>query len=254
MNKYIDPYMENSLSSERFKLSMKCQEDEICLNRSYIIESDNLFEAKLQADEKIKTVHVLKEFIEEAEISVYNRAISDWEVIFKYDCKDQDNIVNNSPIYESDYLRVDRDILNQLRRISSKENISIDNLLKSMIDNCTKQEEKEMGEKSIAECNHRTEDGFQDTIIKDPDTGEYKCSQCGYVFPSEDKKDTDKKNSSFFKLMIVYSESKKRFREFYEIPSDDFLEAKSKANKIIKAIPSSAIIEKVVLCRCDMEF
>ena len=104
------------------------------------------------------------------------------------------------------------------------------------------------------ECNHRTEDGFQDTIIKDPDTGEYKCSQCGYVFPSEDKNDTDMKNSSFFKLMIVYSEYKKRFHEFYEIPSDDFLEAKSKANKLIKAIPSTAIIEKVVLCRCNMEF
>lgn len=104
------------------------------------------------------------------------------------------------------------------------------------------------------ECNHRTEDGFQDTIIKDPDTGEYKCSQCGYVFPSEDKNDTDMKNSSFFKLMIVYSEYKKRFHEFYEIPSDDFLEAKSKANKLIKAIPSTAIIEKVVLCRCNIEF
>lgn len=116
------------------------------------------------------------------------------------------------------------------------------------------QEEKEMEEKLTTECNHRTEDGFQDTIVKDPDTGEYKCSQCGYVFPSEDKKETDKKNSSFFKLMIVYSESKKRFREFYEIPSDDFFKAKSKADKIIKAIPSSAIIEKVVLCRCDMEF
>ena len=103
-----------------------------------------------------------------------------------------------------------------------------------------------------AECNHRTEDGFQDTIIKDPDTGEYKCSQCGYIFPSEDKNDTDIKNSSFFKLMIVYSEYKKRFHKFYEIPSDDFLEAKSKANKLIKAIPSTAIIEKVVLCRCNM--
>ena len=104
------------------------------------------------------------------------------------------------------------------------------------------------------ECNHRTEDGFQDTIVKDPDTGEYKCSQCGYVFPSEDKNETDTKNSSFFKLMIVYSEYKKRFHEFYEIPSDDFLEAKSKANKLINAIPSTAIIEKVVLCRCNMEF
>lgn len=104
------------------------------------------------------------------------------------------------------------------------------------------------------ECNHRTEDGLQDTIVKDPDTGEYKCSQCGYVFPSEDKNETDMKNSSFFKLMIVYSEYKKRFHEFYEIPSDDFLEAKSKANKLIKAIPSTAIIEKVVLCRCNMEF
>ena len=105
------------------------------------------------------------------------------------------------------------------------------------------------------ECNHRTEDGFQDTIVKDPDTGEYKCSQCGYVFPSEDKNETDMKNSSFFKLMIVYSEyNKKRFHEFYEIPSDDFLEAKSKANKLINAIPSTAIIEKVVLCRCNMEF
>lgn len=104
------------------------------------------------------------------------------------------------------------------------------------------------------ECNHRTEDGFQDTIVKDPDTGEYKCSQCGYVFPSEDKNDTDIKNSSFFKLMIVYNESKKRFLQFHEIPSDDFLEAKSKADNIIKNIPSTVIIEKVVLCRCDMEF
>lgn len=104
------------------------------------------------------------------------------------------------------------------------------------------------------ECNHRTEDGFQDTIVKDSDTGEYKCSQCGYIFPSEDKDETDMKNSSFFKLMIVYSEYKKRFHEFYEIPSDDFLEAKSKADKLIKAIPSTAIIEKVVLCRCNMEF
>lgn len=104
------------------------------------------------------------------------------------------------------------------------------------------------------ECNHRTEDGFQDTIVKDPDTGEYKCSQCGYVFPSEDKNDTDIKNSSFFKLMIVYNESKKRFLQFHEIPSDDFLEAKSKADKLIEDIPSTAIIEKVVLCRCDMEF
>lgn len=117
------------------------------------------------------------------------------------------------------------------------------------------QEEKEMEEKLTTECNHRTEDGFQDTIIKDPDTGEYKCSQCGYVFPSEDKDETDMKNSSFFKLMIVYSEYKKRFHEFYEIPSDDFLEAKLKADKLIKeAIPSTAIIEKVVLCRCNMEF
>ena len=117
------------------------------------------------------------------------------------------------------------------------------------------QEEKGMREKLTTECNHRTEDGFQDTIVKDPDTGEYKCSQCGYVFPSEDKDETDMKNSSFFKLMIVYSEyNKKRFHEFYEIPSDDFLEAKSKADKIIKDIPSTAIIEKVVLCRCDMEF
>ena len=104
------------------------------------------------------------------------------------------------------------------------------------------------------ECNHRTEDGFQDTIVKDPNTGEYKCSQCGYVFPSEDKNETDMKNSSFFKLMIVYSNYKKRFHEFYEIPSDDFLEAKSKADKMIKDIPSTAIIEKVVLCRCNMEF
>ena len=116
------------------------------------------------------------------------------------------------------------------------------------------QEEKEMEEKLTTECNHRTEDGFRDTIVKDPDTGEYKCSQCGYVFPSEDKNDTDIKNSSFFKLMIVYSEYKKRFHKFYEIPSDDFLEAKSKANKLINAIPSTAIIEKVVLCRCNMEF
>ena len=104
------------------------------------------------------------------------------------------------------------------------------------------------------ECNHRTEDGFQDTIVKDPDTGEYKCSQCGYVFPSEDKNDTDIKNSSFFKLMIVYNESKKRFLQFHEIPSDDFLEAKSKADKLIEDIPSTAIIEKVVLCRCNMVF
>lgn len=104
------------------------------------------------------------------------------------------------------------------------------------------------------ECNHRTEDGFQDTIVKDPDTGEYKCSQCGYVFPSEDKDEIDMKNSSFFKLMIVYNESKKRFLQFHEIPSDDFLEAKSKADKLIEDIPSTAIIEKVVLCRCDMEF
>ena len=105
-----------------------------------------------------------------------------------------------------------------------------------------------------AECNHRTEDGFQDTIIKDPDTGEYKCSQCGYIFPSEDKNDTDIKNSSFFKVMIVYNESKKRFLQFHEIPSDDFLEAKSKADKLIEDIPSTAIIEKVVLCRCNMVF
>ena len=116
------------------------------------------------------------------------------------------------------------------------------------------QEEKEMEERLIVKCNHRTEDGLQDTIVKDPDTGKYKCSQCGYVFPSKDKNDTDIRNSSFFKLMIVYIESKKRFHEFYEIPSDDFLEAKSKANKLIKAIPSTAIIEKVVLCRCNMEF
>ena len=116
------------------------------------------------------------------------------------------------------------------------------------------QEEKEMEERLTTECNHRTEDGFQDTIVKDPDTGEYKCSQCGYVFPSEDKNDTDIENSSFFKLMIVYSEYKKRFHKFYEILSDDFLEAKSKADEIIKDIPSTAIIEKVVLCRCDMEF
>ena len=54
--------------------------------------------------------------------------------------------------------------------------------------------------------------------------------------------------------MIVYSNYKKRFHEFYEIPSDDFLEAKSKADKMIKDIPSTAIIEKVVLCRCNMEF
>ena len=104
------------------------------------------------------------------------------------------------------------------------------------------------------ECNHRTEDGFQDTIVKDPDTGEYKCSQCGYVFPSENKNETDMKNSSFFKLMIVYIESKKPFCQFHEIPSNDFLEAKSKADKIIKDISSTAIIEKVVLCRCNMEF
>ena len=104
------------------------------------------------------------------------------------------------------------------------------------------------------ECNHRTEDGFQDTIVKDPDTGEYKCSQCGYVFPSENKNETDMKNSSFFKLMIVYIESKKPFCQFYEIPSDDFLEAKSQADKIIKDISSTGIIEKVVLCRCNMEF
>lgn len=129
------------------------------------------------------------------------------------------------------------------------------------------QEEKEMEERLIVECNHRTEDGFQDTIVKDPDTGEYKCSQCGYIFPSEDKNDIDIKNSSFFKLMIVYIEpkkrfcqfddyieSKKRFCQFYEIPSDDFLEAKSKADELIKDIPSTAIIEKVVLCRCNMEF
>lgn len=116
------------------------------------------------------------------------------------------------------------------------------------------QEEKGIREKLTIECNHRTEDGFQDTIVKDPDTGEYKCSQCGYVFPSEDKDETDIKNSSFFKLMIVYIESKKPFCQFHEIPSNDFLEAKSKADKIIKDISSTAIIEKVVLCRCNMEF
>ena len=38
------------------------------------------------------------------------------------------------------------------------------------------QEKKEMEERLTAECNHRTEDGPQDTIVKDPNTGEYKCS------------------------------------------------------------------------------
>lgn len=144
------------------------------------------------------------------------------------------------------------EVLNKIFKGRSMEEFYNDLITKYVINE--EQEEKEMEEKLTTECNHRTEDGLQDTIVKDPDTGEYKCSQCGYVFPSEDKNETDMKNSSFFKLMIVYSEYKKRFHEFYEIPSDDFLEAKSKANKLIKAIPSTGIIEKVVLCRCDMEF
>lgn len=142
--------------------------------------------------------------------------------------------------------------LNKIFKGRSMEEFYNDILYRHIVNE--EQEEKEMGEKSIAECNHRTEDGLQDTIVKDPDTGEYKCSQCGYIFPSEDKKETDKKNSSFFKLMIVYRDYKERFHEFHEIPFDNFLEAKSKADEIIKAIPSETIVEKVVLCRCDMEF
>ena len=152
------------------------------------------------------------------------------------------------------YLRQKKEREESLNKILKGRLIEeFDNFVTKHIIN-EEQEEKGIREKLTIECNHRTEDGFRDTIVKDPDTGEYKCSQCGYVFPSEDKDETDIKNSSFFKLMIVYIESKKPFCQFYEIPSDDFLEAKSKADKIIKDIPSTAIIEKVVLCRCNMEF
>lgn len=133
MNKYTDSDTENV-----FEVSIKCREDDILLYRSYRIYADNIFEAKLEADEKIETVHALKEIIEEAVITIYNTDINDWEIIFKYDCSDQDNIVNNSPIYEKDYLRIDKNILKQLREISNEKNIPIDDLLKSMIENYAK--------------------------------------------------------------------------------------------------------------------
>lgn len=31
-------------------------------------------------------------------------------------------------------------------------------------------------------CNHRSEDGTQDTLVQDPVTGAYRCTTCGYVF------------------------------------------------------------------------
>lgn len=77
------------------------------------------------------------------------------------------------------------EVLNKIFKGRSMEEFYNDLITKYIINE--EQEKKEMEERLTAECNHRTEDGLQDTIVKDPNTREYKCSQCGYVFPSEDK-------------------------------------------------------------------